>query len=106
MSESDKIEGFINKEISAPFTDEQVNAMNAFQEAGRFHPFTCCSPEEIEGCYRKNNIGDSYEEKEGILKATNDGWVCPCGKYKQNWAHSFMATPDPRDKKENGSDKV
>lgn len=37
------------------------------------------------------------DENEGILVATTEGWVCPCGEYKQNWAHSFMVEPLPPD---------
>jgi len=32
-------------------------------------------------------------ENEGLLVATTEGWVCPCGEYKQDWAHEFMANP-------------
>jgi len=78
------------EEIKAPFTDEQVKSLNEFQKKGRFHPFTCCSPSNIKECKRRNNEGDTWEEKEGMLIATKDGWVCPCGKYKQDWAHKFM----------------
>ena len=31
------------------------------------------------------------DENEGILTASTEGWVCPCGEYKQDWAHDFMA---------------
>ena len=31
------------------------------------------------------------DENEGILIASTQGWVCPCGEYKQDWAHDFMA---------------
>jgi len=68
--------------ITAPFSDDQVNALNAFQAAGFVHPFTCCSHE---GCDRQK------QENEGTLIATTNGWVCPCGKYTQDWAHSSMA---------------
>ena len=33
------------------------------------------------------------DENDGVLVATTEGWVCPCGEYKQNWAHAFMAEP-------------
>lgn len=61
--------------LQAPFTDEQVKNLNAFQKAGYFHPFTCgkCSCD---------------------LVATKDGWICPtegCG-YTQDWAHGFMGS--------------
>jgi hypothetical protein len=45
---------------------------------------------------RANDEGDTYEEKQGILIATNEGWVCPCGKYKQQWAHKLMIEPQTR----------
>lgn len=81
--------------IEAPFTDEQVIKLQAWQESntqylekapGQFinlpvHPFTCCSHD---GCDRLN------QPNEGALIPSNDGWVCPCGKYKQNWCHDFM----------------
>lgn len=76
--------------IKAPFTDEQVEKLNNFQLNSKYHPFTCGSPEEITECKRAKNEGETFEEKQGILIATNDGWVCPCGKYKQNWAHKFI----------------
>ena len=63
--------------VHAPFTDEQVEALNAFQKLGYFHPFTC----------GHDHDGDR------ILVAANDGWHCvyPGCEYTQNWAHVFMA---------------
>lgn len=78
----------INK---APFTQEQVDKLNDYQRNGKMHPFTCCSPSDIKECKRRSGEGSTYEEKEGILIATVEGWVCPCGKYKQDWSHSFMS---------------
>lgn len=66
--------------IIAPFTDKQVELLNIYQSLGFTHPFTCGG----EHCKRDNR------EDRGVLVATNDGWVCPCGKYNQNWAHGFM----------------
>jgi len=63
----------------APWTPEQVEALNKFQHSGRFHPFTC-------GKRSDHNNND-------ILVATPAGWVCPypgCD-YTQGWAHDFMA---------------
>ncbi len=67
--------------LKAPFTDEQVVALNRYQEETFMHPFTCCSHD---GCERHER------EDSGMLIATNEGWVCPCGKWKQDWAHEFM----------------
>lgn len=66
--------------IKAPWTDEQVEKLNDFQTCGRVHPFTC------PGNSRCPQLK---------LTATNEGWVCACGEYKQNWAHSFMARGAP-----------
>lgn len=80
-----------NEVIKAPFSEEQVIKLNEYQKSEKGHPFTCCSPSDITDCKRKNdNPEDTYEEREGILIATKEGWICPCGKYKQNWAHPFM----------------
>lgn len=58
-----------------PWTADQVSSLNAFQESGIMHPFTCG--------------GDPCR---GVLVATPDGWTCPeCRVYTQNWAHQFMA---------------
>jgi hypothetical protein len=64
--------------IQAPFADEQVAALNTYQESGTFHPFTCAAE----------------HGEETLLVATTDGWVCSkvgC-TYTQNWAHAFMAS--------------
>ena len=63
--------------ITAPWTDDQVEALNRWQKAGVVHPFTC--PGDQPGC------GDHRE-----LIARADGWHCSCGAYRQDWAHDFM----------------
>jgi len=63
------------EKITTPFSDEAVANLNAWQQSGEIHPFTCGNPK----C-------------RAVLAATKDGWVCPipgCG-YTQNWAHDFM----------------
>lgn len=80
-------------EISAPFTDDEVRKINEWQRQGKFHPFTCCSPDDIEECSRKGKeVNGEYIEgsTSGILVATNDGMICPCGKYTQDWVYSYM----------------
>ncbi len=61
--------------IQAPFTDEQVAALNAFQRLGHGQPFTCTHHSQIP------------------LVAAKEGWRCgdPNCAYTQAWAHSFMA---------------
>lgn len=81
---------FMMDQIVAPFTNEQVEALNEFQKNPLPHPFTCA------GENRKECPND------GILIATTDGWVCPCGRYKQYWAFSFMVDKEVLEKeKEN-----
>lgn len=50
--------------IEAPFTPEQVEKLKQWQSGER--------------------------EDEGVLIPTTEGWVCPCGEWKQNWCHDFM----------------
>lgn len=56
----------------APFTEEEVESLNGYQESGYGHPFTC---------------GNNSDH---ILVATREGWVCPECDYTQRWAHKFM----------------
>jgi len=76
------------EQIRAPFTDEQVEALNKWQNAGYVPDFTCCG----EYCTR------SEENNEGKLIATPDGWVCPCGQYTQDWANASMLHLDKVEK--------
>ena len=73
--------------IKTPFTLEQVKYLNDYQHAWGVHPFTCMSPVDITECERR------AKKSEGVLIASEKGWVCPCGKYTQDWAHGFMAEP-------------
>jgi hypothetical protein len=58
----------------APWTDAEVESLNAYQQSGVFHEFTC-----------------GGDECRATLVASRDGWACPeCG-YEQGWAHPFMA---------------
>lgn len=80
------------------FTEEQVNNLNEFQSSGRFHPFTC-DGRDSPNCKRNKSYQDRRKgieipftnENEGVLIATSNGWVCPCGDYTQDWAHQFMS---------------
>jgi hypothetical protein len=57
--------------ILAPWTDEQVRSLNAYQKAGYVHPFTSSSGSN--------------------LIATKAGWVeREGGPIVQRWAHEFM----------------
>jgi hypothetical protein len=63
-------------EIRPPWDAATVEALNAFQAAGRMHPFTC---------------GNSSRHR--TLVATENGWQCLDCEYTQNWAHEFMTDP-------------
>lgn len=62
------------------FTPEQVKSLNEYQQARVMHPFTCGG----------NRTDEKHLDGEGILLATEDGWICPYCDYKQNWAHDWM----------------
>lgn len=64
--------------IKSPWTPEQVAALQAYQDAGYMHPFTC--PTE-----NHSSIGN--------LVPTARGWVCQFCDYTQDWAHDFMFLP-------------
>jgi hypothetical protein len=61
--------------ITAPWSAEQVDALNRFQRAHFMHPFTC-----------PGHDGGGDRD----LVATRAGWVCCHCDYRQDWAHSFM----------------
>jgi hypothetical protein len=63
------------------FTPDEVESLNAYQESGVFHPFTCGSG---------NRMDERHLDGEGLLVATEAGWICPCCDYKQDWAHDLM----------------
>lgn len=60
--------------IKAPFTLEQVEMMNEYQEMGVYHPYTC--PRD-----RSN------------LHATPGGWICFRCKYTQKDVDEFVIDP-------------
>lgn len=69
--------------LYAPWSKDQVIALNDWQRLEHVHPFTCGK----DGCRAE-------------LVATVNGWICPFDDYTQNWAHAFMADqkrhpPDP-----------
>lgn len=73
----------MSERIRAPWTDEQVAALNRWQGEGAVHPFTC----PADGTH-----GSARHSDRRILVADNQGWVCEwndCG-YRQQWAHDFM----------------
>jgi len=61
--------------VFTPWSDEQVEILNAYQNNSRLHEHTCL-----------NDHGDLSR----TLIATNNGWICPNCDYTQDWAHSFV----------------
>ena len=58
--------------VEAPWTDDQIRSLNAYQVEARVHPFT--SPNGLD------------------LIATREGWREDLsGPVVQTWAHDFMA---------------
>ncbi len=57
--------------IKAPFTQDQINSIVAFQKSPHNHPFTCCN----------HNIMNTYSE----------GLLCLKCEKLQDWCHDFMA---------------
>ena len=61
--------------IYAPWTPEQVAALERHQASGQAHPYTC----NASGC-RKDLI------------PTVNGWICECGE-TQDWFNGFTLAP-------------
>lgn len=76
--------------LVAPWSGEQVDALNGYQAEGRFHPFTCGRDRGDEAHARDAAERDC---EPGLLVAKADGWHCPACGYRQDWAHQFMASP-------------
>ena len=66
--------------MSKVFTPEEVESLNAYQQARMYHPFTCGG----------DRTDDKHLDGEGLLVATEEGWVCSYCEYRQDWAHGFM----------------
>ena len=68
----------IRMAIFAPWTPQQVENLNRWQNAGHVHPFTCPN-----------------DHDDRVLVADEDGWHCPTCDYAQNWAHEWMLSGPP-----------
>jgi hypothetical protein len=74
--------------ITAPFTPEQVEGLNAWQRCEWVHPFTCGNDR---GSAKHRAYAAANKEHDfGILRARREGWYCPVCGYAQDWAHEFM----------------
>jgi hypothetical protein len=77
--------------INAPFTPEQVHALNRWQKNDRVHPFTCGN-ERMDAAHTKYQA-EHPDQDFGQLVATAEGWLCPVCSFRQHWAHDFMVWP-------------
>jgi hypothetical protein len=68
----------VSDTVKAPWTPEQVDALNGWQRITLVHPFTC------------GGLNDTCRWN---LTATPGGWICERCDYTQDWAHSFMTDP-------------
>jgi hypothetical protein len=80
--------------IDAPFSKEEVENLNKWQQSEHKHPFTCVWSRTKDKNKTKAECERMNGKGEGKLIATEEGWICPCGEYKQYWAHGFMALPE------------
>lgn len=77
--------------IKAPWTPEQVAALNWYQTESGWHPFTCGGGEYIgEGNAKRMYCGPGWPAPTSTLIATENGWVCPRCDYTQDWAYELM----------------
>lgn len=107
------------EKIIAPFSKEQCDILNKYQEKGMFHPFTCANDgdrkhvlyefdKRFPGSKSNTKLVQNFnkhiraEKMKGVnypaaifnqtnLVAKEEGWVCPVCTYTQKWAHDFMA---------------
>jgi hypothetical protein len=69
--------------VRAPWSAQQVNALNDYQARDDVHEYTCVN---------------DHDEESRILIATEQGWVCPSCDYKQDWAHRAVLVWMMKDK--------
>jgi hypothetical protein len=73
--------------IAAPWTHEQVEALNRWQANDWVHPYTCGNRGEPG---HKEYAEAHGQHDHGILVATPAGWVCPACDYTQDTAWAGM----------------
>lgn len=74
----------MSEQSKAPWTDEEVAHLQAWQKSIHVHPFTCGNRDTP--VHNQIDPEDDY----GVLVPTKDGWVCRHCDYTQDWAHDFM----------------
>lgn len=73
----------------APWTDEEVANLEAWQRSSRVHPYTC-------GRCRDADTGERPLRDDHLLVPTVDGWRCPTCDCRQDWCYGpMLAGPPP-----------
>lgn len=65
--------------VEAPWSQQQIENLNLWQQADHVHEFTC----------------PNVHAESRVLIARADGWHCPGCAYKQTWAHAMMTLGPP-----------
>lgn len=90
---------------TAPWTEEQAEALNRWQSSPTTPSFTCerCRDNDTRALIARFHAeGEPADFKwtpgpEHALVATTDGWKCETCDYTQDWAHPFMMQEPPPD---------
>jgi hypothetical protein len=77
--------------VYAPWSDEQVENINYYQQAGAFHPFTCRCPHPV---------------RNSRLKAFSERLFCEHCKFEQLWVFPHMADGSAMKSWEDGMRKI
>jgi len=75
----------MDNKVKKQATEQQIKILNERQTCGYLHPYTC--DRSAKECEVHMNPRDY--SKDGVLIPTKDGWVCPCGKYKQPYRNEI-----------------
>lgn len=95
------------RKITAPFSEDQVDALNQFQLG-----ISWCAPGHPVTCPHRAGSEDNLDDEDapagarvthgaqggqlGVLVATARGWACAHCDHTQDWAHAFMAQTAPQ----------
>jgi len=70
------------------WSEDVVKTLNEYQTSGKFHPYTCGTPDCGRTKLCVNWRGDQHEVFfRSELVATTNGWICPNCDYTQDWYH-------------------
>jgi hypothetical protein len=79
----------VSNVVKAPWTEEQVRQLNAYQYDRRFHPFTCGSGNRRDVFHTAKILSNGFHDA-GQLTATVNGWICAACDYTQDWTLAVM----------------